>query len=271
MNPWSNIEISSDDPEIKKIDDLEKALGTLPSHVRHIRELITGFEVCHFKFQQHIRYLKESILNLKANTVLKQIGANHIRYGENAWKKDKTGRSLTGQSYVGALNKWLGDKPELKGVTRNRNLEQNIKKWLGKKEPDKERLVRLLVARLKWNWKTYEELVAGKGNKELEFQVCRMDICHYNFPRNLDHVIQGIGDLSPIEAFEGCGSYSPDIKIFIEEEFLALIDLLKLISSKKHPGKSEWIKVWLISSMAKTMKEQVGLTQPIEGLVHKIK
>ena len=53
MNAWSNIEVSTDDPEIKLIDQIEKTLELIPSNVQQIRKLITGLEVCHFKIQKH--------------------------------------------------------------------------------------------------------------------------------------------------------------------------------------------------------------------------
>lgn len=264
MNAWSNIDISPDDPEIIEIDKLEKTIGEIPSKVRQIRELITRFEVCHFKYQQHFKYIKESILNLNPNIYPEKIGINHIRSGENAWKKDKTGRSRLGQGYVWALANWLGDNPKVKDLDYyNKKLGQQITKWLGKKNPEKERLVRLLRARLIWDWKSYEELQKGKENKELELQVCSIDICHYNFPKNLDLLLHRIGEMKPVEAFEGCGSFDSDIKKFVEKEFSILNDLLKSITSVSKPDKNELIRAWLVACLAKTLKEQVRFKHKI--------
>ena len=269
MNTWSNIEISPNDPEIIEIDKFEKTLEVIHPHVKQIRELITRFEVCHFKYQQHFRYIKDSILNLKPSTDPKKIGTNHIRNGENAWKKDKTGRSLLGQRYVWTLNHWLNDNTKEKDLdNHNKEFSQQIMKCLGKKNPDKERLVRLLIARLIWDWKSYEEFQHGEENKELELQVCSMDVCHYTFPKNLDLLLHGIGEMKPIEAFVGCGSFNSDIKIFVEKEFLILNDWLKSLVSVNRPKKNKLVEVWLIASLAKTLKEQVGLTQPIYGLLN---
>ena len=270
MNEWSNIDISPNDPEIIEIDKFKKTLGVIPSNIRQIRELITRFEVCHFKYQRHFKYIKESILNLKPDIDPKKIGTNHIRRGENAWKKDKTGRSRLGQRYAWALTNWLGDNPKVKDLEYyNKRLGQQITKWLGKKNLEKERLVLLLRARLIWDWKSYEELQHGKENKELELQVCSIDICHYNFPKNLDLLVQGIGEMKPVEAFEGCGSFNSDIKKLIEKEFSILNDLLKSITSVNKPDKNELVKAWLIVCLAKTLKEQVSLTKPIHRLVEK--
>jgi len=266
-NAWSNIDISPNDPEIIEIDKFEKTIEVIPSNVQQIRELITRFEVCHFKYQQHLKYIKDSILNLKPKTNLKKIGTNHIRSGENAWKKDKTGRSLLGQRYIWALTNWLSDNPEVKDFEYyDKELDQQITKCLGKKNPDKERLVRLLIARLIWDWKSYEELRQGKENKELELQVCKVDVCHYAFPKNLDLLLQGIGEVKSIETFEGCGSFNSGIKKFVEKEFLILNDMLKSITSVNQPDKNELTKAWLITCLAKTLKEQVGLKKPIHRL-----
>ena len=108
MESWSNIEITSDDPEILKINDFQKLLGDIPTNVMQIRELITGFEVCHFKYQQHIEYIRTSITTLKPNIVLQSIGAHHIRQAEVEWMKDKTGRSQRGQQYISAIEAWIG-------------------------------------------------------------------------------------------------------------------------------------------------------------------
>ncbi len=264
MNEWSNIDISPNNPEIIEIDKFKKTLGVIPSNARQIRELITRFEVCHFKYQQHFKYIKESILNLKPDIDPKKIGTNHIRTGENAWKKDKTGRSRLGQRYVWALTNWIGDNPKVKDFEYyNKRLGQQITKWLSKKNPEKERLVRLLRARLTWDWKSYEELRDGKENKELKLQVCSIDICHYDFPKNLDLLLQGIGEMKSVEAFEGCGSFNSDIKKFVEKEFSILNDSLKSVTSVNKPDKNELIKAWLIACLAKTLKEQVSLTKPV--------
>lgn len=264
MNPWSNIEISFNDPEIIEIDEFEKSLGDMSVNVRQIRELITRFEVCHFKYQNHIKNIIKSVSDLHPVVEPSKIGSNHIHKGENIWMNDKTKRSLLGQQYLWALIDWLGDNLQVKdSVYYNHELSRQIAKRLGNKNPDKERLVRLLIARLTWNWKSYEELKQGKEYKKLELQACRIDICHYTFPKNLDLLLQGIGEMKPVEAFEGCGSLDSGIKTYIEKEFSNLSDLLKSITGVSIPDKNELIKAWLISCFLKTLKEQVGLTKPI--------
>ena len=228
MNAWSNIEFSCPDSEINKIDKLEKTLGQIPAHVTKIRELITRFEVCHFKFKQHFKNIKESIMSLQPTINPNHIGSNHIHKGKDAWKNDKTGRSVLGQQYLCALNSWLGDDSQHKSLDNAEiELVQQVSNWLKNKTPEKERLVRLLTARLTWNWKLYDELQIGGDLEQLEQQVCRMDICHYAFPRNLDCLLQSIGSLKPVKKFEGCGSYDKDIKTYIDTELLKLCDWLK--------------------------------------------
>ena len=266
MNPWSNIEISHQDSEIIEIDKLEETLGKISDNVQKIRELITRFEVCHFKYQQHVKHIKASILNLKPSVKPTQIGANHISKGEDVVNNDKTGKSILGQQYVNSLMKWLGENSQENSNYFNNELNQRTTKWLGNKNPDKERLVRLLIARLIWDWKAYEEYQQRGEYKELEIQACRMDICHYAFPEHLDFLIQGIGRMEPINNFEGCGSFNTDIKTYVEKQFSILCDYLKSNSNKKNLNQDEKIKLWLIASLAKTLKEQVGLKKSLPQL-----
>jgi hypothetical protein len=267
MSSWSNIEISSQDSEINEIDKLERTLGNLSVNVKKIRELITRFEVCHFKYQQHFKNIKDSILNLKPIVEPTQIGANHISKGKDVLKNDKTGRSILGQQYLYALMNWLDD-PEENLDYFNNELTQQITKWLGDKNPDKERLVRLLVARLIWDWKSYEEYQHKGEYKELEIQACRMDICHYAFPKHLDLLLQGIGRMEPIDNLEGCGSFNINIQTYVEEQFSILCDYLKSNANKKNSEQNEKIKLWLIACLAKTLKEQVGLKKSLPQLIN---
>ncbi len=269
MKAWSNIQISPEDPEIIEINNLEKNLGKLSNKVSQIRELITRFEVCHFKYQQHLRKIKESIINLQPDTDPAKIGINHIQHGEDAWKNDVTGRSLIGQQYLWAIRKWLGDDPQEKIPDRyNKELGQKIEKWLGERDPVKMRIVRLLIARLTWDWKSYEELQHGGEYKDLELQVCTMDICHYAFPENLDLLLRGIGELKPVEKYEGCGSFDNNIKSFIENKFSILNDMIKSITEAGKPDKNKLTKIWLLACLAKTIKEQANLEAPVAILIN---
>ena len=266
MKAWSNIEIVSHDSEITKINHLEKSLGYLPVQVKKIRELITRFEVCHFKYDRHFKNIKTSIVRLQPTINPSQIGANHIRKGEYAWKSDTTGRSLMGQRYLWALYNWLGEDVRYSAPdSHDGKFNKQVIEWLGEKNSEKERLIRLLIARLNWDWKSYDELQKGGELGQLEYQICRMDICHYAFPQNLDNLLMSIGIMKPAIEFEGCGSYDENIKIFLSSEFLELCDWLKANNSvnNKTQNKNELMKVWLIACLTKTLKEQLGFTEKI--------
>jgi len=270
MNTWSNIEISPQDPEIIKINHLEKTLGDLPVHVTQIRELITRFEACHFKYKQHFKIIKGSIRSLQTKITPGNIGANHIHTGENAWKNDKTGRSFLGQQYLWALHNWLGDNFQNRTPdNKTKKLDQQVTKWLGNKAPEKERLVRLLIARLTWDWTSLEQLQHGGKFEQLENQICRMDICFYSFPKNLDCLMQCIGRKTPVKEFEGCGTYNTAIKEHLGKEFSKLCAWLKTRAAKNNfpQAKDELTKVWLICCLSKTLKEQLGIKKslPING------
>lgn len=271
MRGWSNIQISPQDPEIIKIDNLEEKLGKLSDKVNKIRELITRFEVCHFKYQQHLKKIKDSIINLEPNVDTTKIGINHIQYGESVLNNDTTGKSLIGQQYVWAIEQWLNDNPQNEISDKyDKKFGQQIRKWLGDKNPDKTRLVRLLLARLTWDWKSYEKLQYGGKFKDIELQACRIDICHYAFPKNLDLLLKGIGQMKAVEEkeFEGCGSYNANIKTYLEKEFLDLNDTLKSLKINNRSDKNDLIKAWLLACLTKTIKENINLSTPITDIVY---
>lgn len=266
MSCWSNIEISSQDSEIIEINNFEVTLGKLSENTQKIRELIRRFEVCHFKYKEHLKYIKDSTLNLSPHIEPAYIGVNHISKGKEALKNDKTGRSILGQQYLTSLMDWLGGYRQENSEFFNNELSQQIKIWLRDKNQDKERIVRLLVARLMWDWESYEKYKHGVEYKELELQAGRMDICHYAFPKHLDLLLKGIGRMEPVGNFEGCGTFDSEIKTYAEEQLSTLCDYLKCNTNKNKLEQNEQIKIWLIASLAKTLKEQVGSKNPLPQL-----
>lgn len=269
MEAWSNIQTTPQDPEIIKINNLEKNLGKLPDKVYKIRDLITSFEICHFKYLRHLENIRNSIQALDPITDAGKIGEGHIRHGEKALNYDTSGRSLTGQQYVWAIQDWLNDDAKKDVHDKfDKKLGQQIHEWLGGKNPDKERLVRLLLARLTWDWKSYEIFQNAGKFRDIEFQACRMDICHYAFPGNLNRVIQGIGQMKAVEetGFEGCGSFNNEIKASLEKEFSDLNDMLHFYRSKMDKNKDDLIKAWLIACLAKTIKENLQIKIPMMNL-----
>ena len=264
MNAWSNIPISSRDREIIKINEFEAKLGKLSASVYKIRELITRHEVCHFKYQVHIEKIKHSIIHLQPALDPDKIGINHIQHGENAWEKDSTGKSLLGQQYVWAIKYWL-DEFHYREIPDkyDKRLGQKVQNCLGEKDIEKRRLVQYLLARLTWDWKSYEELQHGGEYKDLEYQIGRMDICHFAFPLNLERLLRGIGEMRSIDNLEGCGSFNNAIREFVEKELHTLFDLFKsLYYDHKHDENSQ-IKAWLTVCLMKTLKEQVALSEPL--------
>jgi hypothetical protein len=247
-------------------------LGDYPEPIRQIRELITRFEVCHFKYQQHLIKIKESIRDLHPHKEPGHIGQHHIQHGVNAWRTDKTGRSLMGQQYLWALDNWLDSKEMSKPSEYNIQLSGEIKNWLGERNPEKVRLVRLLKARLKWDWQTLEELslksmdeISREGDDSgLEYQINRMDICHFAFPVNLINVIRGIGKMKPVEKFEGCGTLNMAIRNVMHTELVKInkrLSGIQDINLEQNPD--ELTRIWLLACLAKTMKAQAGLQDVI--------
>lgn len=265
MEVWSNIISLPEDPEIIKIDRIAEKLGTLPDKIHKIRELITRFEICHFKYDRHFKKITESVSKLEPVVNPGKIGENHIHKGKDALINDKTGRSKIGQLYIEALKKWLGDAPGILVSEPIKEIsDKKIGKWLGAKNPEKERLVRLLIARLSWDWKRYEELQIGGEPKDLELQVCSIDICHYAIPANLNALLKGIGQLKIAENFEGCGSFDAKRQSFVKIAFSSLNDSLEGLLEAGKSDRNDLVRVWLLASLLKTLKEQVKLEQDIK-------
>ena len=277
MSAWSNIEVSRRDTEIPGINKLEEALGDYPVHVRKVRELITRFEVCHFKYLQHLKNIRNSIKDLQPYTDPGDIGQNHIQHGAEAWRSDKTGRTIMGQQYLWALHNWLDNSNEDRPPEYNEQLAREVETWLGERSPEKDKLIRLLLARLKWDWKTLEELSQKSMEKisrqeddmGLEYQIYRMDICHFAFPVHLINVIRGIGKMKPMDKFEGCGTCNNNIKKSIHAELIKINNwlLTRIEAGIANQDQEELTLIWLFACLAKTIKEQAGLTDRVAAPV----
>jgi hypothetical protein len=263
MTEWSNIEVSPDDQEVLAIDRMERALGDIPDHVYKVRELITRFEVCHFKYRKHYRHITDSIAALHPSVNAENIGARHPRHGEDAVAHDTTGRSRTGQRYISALRLWLNNRSVPSDDSQN-EMNTQVTAWLGERDNTKEKRVSMLLDRLLY--RGLEEYSYGEL-EGIEYQVMATDICCYAFPRNIEKVIKGIGKGTPVKEFDGCGTVNAEIVVFITGEFKRLCKWLgedegdcDALFGKKIPE-----KVWLVACLTKTMKEQVRLSGPVPG------
>jgi hypothetical protein len=261
VDAWANIVVSEDDPEIAAIDELERGLGELPDPILGVRQLITRFEACHFKARRHYRHILDSIEALRPAVSASEIGAAHPRHGPAATAGDATGRARMGEQYVAALRRWLdagdrsADPPERSGPP--------VSVWLGTRSGVKERLVRLLLARLLY--KPLDDYLEGGDLAALEYQAMATDICCYAFPDNLERVIQAIGRLEALPEFDGCGTSTPEIDAFLSSEVERLLDRLRHEVPAPDPDADDRrrIRLWLVACLAKTLKEQGRISVPL--------
>ena len=127
MNAWSNIQISPEDIEIDKINNIEKKLGKLPERICRIRELITRFEVCHFKYKQHLEKIKNTMY-IQKEMLEKKIQDTYDRMIININKKQKLLKEYR------AMKKQKIDKYKLKLHKMQirllkRKVKKDIKSW----------------------------------------------------------------------------------------------------------------------------------------------
>jgi hypothetical protein len=262
---WANVVVNADDSEIATIDRLEQTLGELPQGVVTVRELITRFEICHFKVKEHYRHILESIASLSPAVDPARIGSVHPRQGGDAWMKDTTGRSEVGMRYVLALRSWLGEEVplDLGGLAE---VQELVKASLGEKTDEKTRWVNLLLDRL-LDRDLEKHLSAGELSG-LKLQLLSCDICHYAFPRNLKQAIRAVGNRQPAVDFEGCGSTNDELTSFARQEFLALSSWLAGEGPEDalDLGERTGTKVWLAACLAKTLKQHVRLDMALPTL-----
>jgi len=263
-NHWANVELASGDLEAGAIDRAMDGLGDLSVQVLGIRELIARYEACHFKQGQHYGHVLESIAALRPTIDAETIGAHHVRHGDASVAHDTTGRSQVGQRYVHALEAWLDAESLAMGVPKNETAAR-VWAWLGPRDSNKDKLVRMLVDRLLY--RRLDEYLAGELS-ELDYQVLRTDICHHAFPRNLERVVQAIGVLQPLENFEGCGICSAEVTDSVRTQFDQLRGWLaaKEPDNDLHLGDRTPTRRWLVMSLAKTLKEQAHLENPVPGI-----
>jgi hypothetical protein len=253
MDSWHNIIISKNDPEIIEINKLENEFEVVSTSVKAVRQLITKFEICHFKYTIHYDYILRSIEFLSPFVDPDSIGSSHPRKGPDSWKKNKTGHSRTAQIYIDALQLWLNPKSLTVFDSHIRVIqimEAHITELLNERNNEKEKLVELLIKRLLW-----------RPMDRLQDQIERTDICHYTFPDNIERVLAGIGSLAPAEDFQGCGSYNSKIKREVSVWFLQLCMWINGEPGylDRVLGKRNNAKIWLATCLAKTLKEQVSL------------
>lgn len=274
---WCNTVVDADDKEVAAIDRMEHELDELPGEVVKVRELITRFEICHFKVKGHYRNILLSIAELRPIVAVDTIGEHHPHQEGEGWKHDTTGRSIVGMRYILALQAWLGDtsSPDVvesvnngKASTTTTEMRVRIASWLGKHEKDKERLVRLLLGRLDYG-RIDDYFPAGEPNP-LELQVLSTDICHYTFPEIMDQVIQAIGRMESSPSFQGCGSTNEELTAWARDEVERLSAWLVPDGSRDDldVGERTPVKVWLTACLAKTLKQHVQLDEPLPALRH---
>jgi len=261
MWQWSNIGLEQPDDETTQIYRMERRLGQLPQVAKSIRELIVRLEICHFKFERHLKRIIESIGKMNIDFDSKSMGKFHPKEGENAWKGDKTGRSRQGQEYIWALQMWLsGDlhpsEQNRRGIPQS--VFERVYGALGNRDERKEALVMALLDRLLWKgdhqWWCREFGLIGD-------QIDRTDICHYSFPKNVERMIEAIGRLEPLPDFEGCASFDEERRQYAQRCYKALSAWLEGRRDEVEVGLGEKtpVKEWLVACLAKTLKEHAEL------------
>jgi len=222
---------------------------------RRIRELITRLEICHFKFPRHLQRIIAAIGAVRLELDPAEIGRAHPRHGSQAWQMDTTGRSQKAECFIAVLEGWLtGQCPQT---------EEGEQVWtaLGSQDDQKRLLAGALARQLRWQYE------AGSLGPELslwDHQLSGIHQCHYTFPRNVQRLIQAIGQGEPLEGFEGCGTFSGN-HLALARQTIDLLD--GWLAKRSGPlaeelGQPAPVKEWLARCLRHTL---IGLTTPVLG------
>jgi hypothetical protein len=264
LPPWSNVVLQPSDPEIEWIERLEQRAQPLPPDALAIRELITRFEICHFKAERHIQKILEAIGNMRLDFTPASIGKAHPKSGEAAWRGDKTGRSRQGRDFIWALQLWLEDRMGSEDASRPvpLALAEEVNRALGARDAWKNLLVAALVNRLLLR---PDGPPLPAGPQAFWESIERTDICHYAFPSNLRLMLTCIGRLEPPADFPGCGSCGDAQRRLAREWFCKLCAWLRgQPEALEHDlGPRTPLRLWLAACLAKTLKEHAALQEAL--------
>jgi hypothetical protein len=100
-----------------------------------------------------------------------------------------------------------------------------------------------------------------------------MDICHYAFPKHLDTLLKAFGKMQLPDKSEGCGSYNSKIKSFVQGKYSEISE--SIIMTVNHENlidlnRNDLMRLWLNLCLAKTLKEQTGITDSLPKFIPKI-
>jgi hypothetical protein len=235
-----------------------------------IQDLIARFENCQILYQQYLYDRKETDETCLVPGEVSSSVSNSAKSRIYEWRNDKTGRSFLGQQYLWALLNWLTGYPEwhLSGGL-NIEFSRYLTGSLGVQNPEKKRIVRLLLAQITSDRKAYKKLHHGIQNRKLEYLAGTVDIYNFAFPHNLDPLIRKIGEINPPQVYIE-HDVSNDIRIDVEQEFL---NLYKIFNSTpayfihSQLNNSQIIRLWLFTRLTKTYHGQSDLP----GLVQEFK
>jgi hypothetical protein len=230
-----------------------------------LQDGIVKFETNRFQYQLNILCHPETSQGQISDITDNKQDADTFQHNGTALRMDKSGRSALGQQYVWALVNWLADYPRLSVVGHSNNdIYRKVPGWLGTRSTEKEKLVRIIIAKLTHDWKSLKIINPGTVNKGLAYFANSVDIWQYTFPKMLDRLLLNIGkiELKTGNLYE-ISEIGKVAKTNIENEFSIICNLISSGNDIMYgiADKNELIKIWLMASITKTLKAQTTLTR----------
>jgi hypothetical protein len=109
-------------------------------------------------------------------------------------KRDKSHKKLQVQQYLRASVNWLAEHPGAEPAERiNESLLHHVNACLGRKSPEKESLVRVMIAHLTYDNQSMKKLRGLIANKKMINRIEQIDVFSNDFQKQIDRLLLTIG------------------------------------------------------------------------------
>lgn len=254
---WVNCALTTD-PEIEAIDRMEDTLGVVPEGARHVRALISTFELCHHDAAHRIDNILDAIdaLDTDKGFGTRPVGRAHP--AEQVWR-EAMARVDARAVNADPLRRW--------------QLERVVEKIRSVLDPTQTYTWLLLrddgtyrdtcpEAHLsdQEHWlETVKTMLHDPEELSLALAIDMLWPCHWRFKENLQIVLDAIdGELRPKEPFTACGR---NIEMTpLRERVERTCERLQKLG---RPGS---VQQWLAASLDKTLRLQLSPPEDVRTI-----
>jgi hypothetical protein len=290
MEEWASAGWREPDEEIRRLHARRLALGELPPDAVIMRQVMSGLEICHYRWEQHVENL------------IRSIAAGGL---VSEWGSKRPEREERLRAYHSAVKAWYSGKSEEEARAADpeaAKIMARVYDSLGAPNEAKKALVKIMLTGAegraaehlleKGDWGA-QALVGGApptpgpGEEQpkmmgeyitlhLTQQGFVPNPCHITFFENYEALLESIGEGEMVEWFKGCGiqGVPPEVRKNADGYVAGLLAWLK--GEKRAPAgageKAEFVmktlegverdplRVWLAGCLLKSICGHLGKT-----------